>query len=89
MFRLSVQQKRLCLFKLILDYKDKRLSSYFKGFASDLLMEKLVLIIEITENKKLFSITNRFSLPVPKNGSQNAQFDYLSLQFLRFRVTAA
>ena len=39
-------------------------------------MEKLVLIIEITENKKLFSITNRFSLPVPKNGSQNAQFDY-------------
>lgn len=51
MFRLSVQQKRLCLFKLILDYKDKRLSSYFKGFASDLLMEKLALIIEITEKK--------------------------------------
>ena len=44
-FCFLLSSKKLSLFKLTLDCKDNGLSSYFKGFISDLLIEKSIGLI--------------------------------------------
>jgi len=44
-FQLVITVETLSLFKLISDCKDTMKSSYFKGFALHLLIQKLTLVI--------------------------------------------